>query len=68
MEFIKKVLPIYKNPDQTRAEPYVLVNFYNGGYYPCKAGEGGISWLTGTVHWMVMSFFDHVFPRKIDIE
>ena len=68
VEFIKKVLPIYKNPDQTRAEPYVLVNFYNGGYYPCKAGEGGISWLTGTVHWMVMSFFDHVFPRKIDIE
>lgn len=67
-EFIKKILPIYKDVAVTRSEPYVLVNYYNGGYYSYKAGEGGLSWLTGTVHWMVMSFFDHIFPNGIDIE
>jgi cellobiose phosphorylase len=68
VEFIKKMLPIYKDFKQTRSEPYVLVNYYNGGYYEYKAGEGGIPWLTGTVHWMVMSFFDHVLPKNVDIQ
>jgi cellobiose phosphorylase len=63
--YIDKLLPISKDPLRTRAEPYVLVNFYNGGYYPQKAGHGGIPWLTSTVSWLAMALFDHVFPRDI---
>lgn len=53
-----KVLPFTHDWKKTKAEPYVLVNFYNGGYYPEKAGEGGIPWLTGTVNWIASAFFD----------
>jgi hypothetical protein len=45
----------------------VLVNYYNGGHYQAKAGQGGVPWLTGTVHWLALSFFDWVFPGGIDI-
>lgn len=57
---LAKILPIAKDWRTTKAEPYVLVNFYNGGYYPEKKGEGGIPWLTGTVNWLARCFFD--FP------
>ena len=51
----------------TKAEPFVLVNFYNGGYYKDKAGEGGVPWLTGTVNWLSMSVFDFILPQGIEI-
>ncbi len=65
IEFLLKVLPITKDIHQTHAEPYVLVNFYNGGYYKEKAGRGGIPWLTGTVAWLGMALFDYVFPMDL---
>lgn len=55
---LQKVLPFTHDWKKTKAEPYVLVNFYNGGFYPEKAGEGGIPWLTGTVNWIAAAFFD----------
>lgn len=67
LEYFNKLIPIYKDPSKTRAEPFVLVNFYNGGYYPEKSGQGGIPWLTGTVNWLVMILFDQIFPRKIKL-
>ncbi len=62
IEFFLKVLPLTKDITQTLAEPYVLVNFYNGGYYPEKTGRGGIPWLTGTVAWLGMALFDYILP------
>ncbi len=54
----EKILPFTHDRKKTKTEPYVLVNFYNGGYYPEKAGEGGVPWLTGTVNWLAMCLFD----------
>ena len=52
---------------RTRSEPYVLVNFYNDGFDPRKAGEGGIPGLTSTVSWLAMILFDHAFPKGIGL-
>jgi cellobiose phosphorylase len=68
MRYLHRLLPFEKDPLKTRAEPYVLVNFYNGGFYPEKAGEGGIPWLTSTVSWVAMILFDLVLPRGIPLE
>ena len=65
--YLRRLLPFEKDPLQTRSEPYVLVNFYNGGYYPRKAGEGGIPWLTSTVSWLAMILFDQVFPKGMEL-
>jgi cellobiose phosphorylase len=62
--YLDRLIPVYKDPDLTKAEPYVLVNFYNGGYYPEKAGQGGIPWLTGTVNWFAMIYFDQLAARS----
>ena len=67
MRYLRRLLPVFKDPMTTGAEPYVLVNFYNGGYYPSMAGRGGIPWLTSTVSWLAMCLFDHVFPRGVDL-
>ena len=56
----QKILPFTKDWKKTKAEPFVLVNFYNGGFYPEKEGEGGIPWLTGTVNWLALCYFDFV--------
>lgn len=68
MEFLKRALPMYKDYKQTRSEPFVLVNYYNGGYYSDKAGNGGIPWLTGTVCWLALSLFDFIVPKKLTIK
>jgi len=62
-EFMKKLLPFTKEESRTMAEPYVLVNYYNGGYYEEQAGRGGVPWLTGTVHWLALSLFDFVLSE-----
>lgn len=67
MEFLKRALPMYKDYNQTRSEPFVLVNYYNGGYYKDKTGNGGIPWLTGTVCWLALSLFDYIIPNKLKI-
>jgi cellobiose phosphorylase len=67
LAYIRRLIPLGKDPMQTRSEPYVLVNFYNGGHYPRKAGEGGIPWLTSTVSWLAMILFDHVFPKNMEL-
>ncbi|MBO5401171.1 MAG: hypothetical protein J6A14_04985, partial [Spirochaetaceae bacterium] len=64
---LNKVLPFKKDWKVTKAEPFVLVNFYNGGYYKDKAGEGGVPWLTGTVNWLSMSVFDFILPQGIEL-
>jgi cellobiose phosphorylase len=51
---LDKILPFTKDWKKTKAEPYVLVNFYNGGFYKEKKGEGGVPWLTGTVNWVAL--------------
>ncbi len=61
-------LPMYKDYTQTRSEPFVLVNYYNGGYYEDKAGNGGIPWLTGTVCWLALSLFDYIVPKGLTIK
>jgi cellobiose phosphorylase len=65
--YFRRILPMNKDPMQTRSEPYVLVNFYNGGYHPRKSGEGGIPWLTSTVSWLAMILFDLAFPKGIEL-
>lgn len=65
LRLIKKLIPLYKDHTQTRAEPYVLVNFYNGGYYDYKKGEGGIPWLTGTANWMSRIVFEELIPKGL---
>ncbi|AHC15980.1 GH36-type glycosyl hydrolase domain-containing protein [Salinispira pacifica] len=67
LDYLSRLLPFRKDAAKTGAEPYVLVNYYNGGYYPVKDGQGGIPWLTGTVHWLALSLFDHIFPQNIRI-
>lgn len=67
LEYLSRLLPFRKDPAKTKAEPYVLVNYYNGGYYAAKDGQGGIPWLTGTVNWLALSLFDHIFPGNIRI-
>lgn len=62
--YLDRLIPVHKDPEVTKAEPFVLVNFYNGGYYPEKAGQGGIPWLTGTVNWFAMIYFDHLAKRS----
>jgi len=65
LRLLRKLIPIYKDPARTRAEPFVLVNFYNGGYYDYKRGEGGIPWLTGTANWLSRIVFEHLVPKKL---
>lgn len=67
IRYLKRLIPIYKDPSLTRSEPFVLVNFYNGGYYPQKAGQGGIPWLTGTVNWFAMIYFDQIAHNQIEL-
>lgn len=67
MEFLKRALPMYKDYKQTRSEPFVLVNYYNGGYHKEKEGNGGIPWLTGTVCWLALSLFDWIIPGNLTI-
>lgn len=68
MEFLKRALPMYKDYKKTRSEPFVLVNYYNGGYYQDKEGNGGIPWLTGTVCWLALSIFDYILPQGLKIK
>ncbi|MCX7948755.1 MAG: hypothetical protein N2509_01435, partial [Treponemataceae bacterium] len=68
LRIFRKILPLYKDWRKTRAEPYVLVNFYNGGYYPERAGEGGIPWLTGTVNWVALCLWDYLLPLGLSVE
>jgi len=65
LRLLKKLIPLYKDHTKTRAEPYVLVNFYNGGYYDHKKGEGGIPWLTGTANWLSRIVFEELLPRGL---
>ena len=65
VRLLKKLIPFYKDHTRTRCEPYVLVNFYNGGYYDYKKGEGGIPWLTGTANWMSRIVFEELIPRGL---
>jgi len=65
VRLLKKLLPFYKDHTKTRCEPFVLVNFYNGGYYDYKRGEGGIPWLTGTANWMSRIVFEELIPRGL---
>lgn len=67
LRVMKKILCFTKDWKKTKAEPYVLVNFYNGGFYKEKAGEGGISWLTGTINWLSMSLYDYIIPQALDL-
>lgn len=67
IRIMKKILSFTKDWKKTKAEPYVLVNFYNGGFYKEKAGEGGVSWLTGTINWLSMSLYDYIIPRGLDL-
>lgn len=61
-EFLTKALPFTKEWRKTRSEPFVLVNYYNGGYYDFKDGEGGIPWLTSTISWLAITLFDVIVP------
>ncbi|MEI8096302.1 MAG: hypothetical protein WCG80_18980 [Spirochaetales bacterium] len=65
VRLLKKLIPFYKDHTRTRCEPYVLVNFYNGGYYEWKKGEGGIPWLTGTANWMAKIVFEQLLPKGL---
>jgi cellobiose phosphorylase len=65
LRLLKKLIPIYKEISKTRAEPFVLVNFYNGGFYDYKRGEGGIPWLTGTANWLSRIVFEHLVPKGL---
>jgi len=65
LRLLKKLLPFYKDHTKTHAEPYVLVNFYNGGFYEAKKGEGGIPWLTGTVNWISRIVFEELLPKGL---
>lgn len=61
---LARLLPYSKDADRSLVEPYVLVNYYNGGYFPERAGRGGISWLTGTANWMAMIVYDFLAPGE----
>ena len=65
VRLIRKLIPFYKDHTRTHCEPYVLVNFYNGGYYESKKGEGGIPWLTGTANWMSRIVFEELLPKGL---
>jgi cellobiose phosphorylase len=65
LRLLCKLIPLYKDHTKTRAEPYVLVNFYNGGYYDYKKGEGGIPWLTGTANWLSRIVFEQLIPKGL---
>lgn len=58
LKYIERLLPFRKDAYKSLSEPYVLVNYYNGGYYPEKAGRGGIPWLTSTVSWLAKAVID----------
>lgn len=68
LRVLRKILPLYKDWRRTKAEPFVLVNFYNGGFRPEKEGEGGIPWLTGTVNWLALCLWDFVLPRGLQVD
>ena len=63
-KYLKKLLPIYKDIEKTKIEPFVFVNYYNGGYYPSKKGYGGIPWLTSTVSWFAVILFDEIIKKS----
>lgn len=67
LHYLNCVLPYNKDWKQTRAEPYVLVNYYNGGHYPHKAGDAGLPWLTSTVSWLAMAYFEDVLGQGIEL-
>ncbi|MFW5800940.1 MAG: GH36-type glycosyl hydrolase domain-containing protein [Spirochaeta sp.] len=65
LRYLRRLLPFFQDAERTLAEPYVLVNFYNGGAIPDKRGRGGIPWLTGTVHWLALVVFRFLIPQKL---
>jgi cellobiose phosphorylase len=64
LDYLRRLLPYTKDYHETKSEPYVLVNYYNGGYYTDKLGEGGIPWLTSTVSWLAMILFEFLIPDR----
>lgn len=65
LRYLRRLLPFYQDAVRSGSEPFVLVNFYNGGAVESKKGRGGIPWLTGTVHWLAMMLFDFIIPKAI---
>lgn len=60
--YLERLLPYLKDHERTKSEPYALVNYYNGGFYPEREGRGGISWMTGTANWVSMIARDFLCP------
>ncbi|GAB6088424.1 GH36-type glycosyl hydrolase domain-containing protein [Spirochaeta dissipatitropha] len=67
LRYLRRLLPFYQDAERSGSEPFVLVNFYNGGAVESKKGRGGIPWLTGTVHWLAMMLFEFIIPQKIEV-
>lgn len=68
VEYLKKLVPMYKDYKKTNSEPFVMVNYYNGGYYPEKLGDGGIPWLTSSISWLALILFEQIIPGNIKLE
>jgi cellobiose phosphorylase len=66
--YLNKLLPMNKDYSRTRSEPFVLVNYYNGGYHEHKKGQGGIPWLTSTVSWIALIMFEEILPKGIVVD
>ena len=59
----KKLHPLWLDPDETKADPYVFANCFHGPESPL-AGETMYSWLTGTATWMFENATDFMLGAR----
>ncbi|MEI7904630.1 MAG: hypothetical protein WCI43_04355, partial [Candidatus Firestonebacteria bacterium] len=59
----KKLHPLWLDPDETKADPYVFANCFHGKE-SLLAGETMYSWLTGTATWMFENATDFMLGAR----
>jgi len=63
----KKLHPLWLDPDETKADPYVFANCFHGKE-SVLAGETMYSWLTGTAAWMFENATDYMLGARGDYD
>ncbi len=66
LELLNNMLPFKKDWQRYKAEPYVLGNFIRSQYAANAQGEAGQAWITSTINWLAMIYFDFIEPLQIE--
>jgi cellobiose phosphorylase len=68
VDLFKRILPVERDSDLYKMEPYVYSQFTVGPASPAEFGRGAYHWLTGTSAWMFRAMTDHILGVKPEYE